>query len=74
MEGKNLWWGYEHTSGTYQAKRYFEPLDIQEARQSPFCKLVVGPFEATDRDDAINTVVELTGEIKCGVDDYISKR
>ena len=27
---KNLWWGYKHTSGTYQAKRYFEPLDIEQ--------------------------------------------
>ena len=50
---KNLWWGYLHTSGTLQAKRYFEPLDIQEAEQSPFCEKVLGPFEAKDRDEAI---------------------
>lgn len=57
---KNLWWGYKHTSGTYQAKRYFEPLDIQEAEESPFCEIVVGPFEALDRDDALRKVKEQT--------------
>jgi len=57
----NLWWGYKHVSGTYQAKRYFEPLDIQEAKESPMCDIVVGPFEAIDRDDALEKVQEITG-------------
>jgi hypothetical protein len=57
---KNLWWGYKHTSGTYQAKRYFSSLDIVEAEDSPFCEMVVGPFEAEDRDDALRQVKELT--------------
>lgn len=57
---KNLWWGYKHTSGSLQAKRYFEPLDIQEAKESPFCKQVVGPFEAEDREEALKKVEELT--------------
>lgn len=56
----NLWWGYRHVSGTLQAKRYFKPLDIEEARESPFVKQVIGPFEAYDRDDAIHVVAELT--------------
>lgn len=55
-ENRNLWWGYVHTSGTLQAKRYFDPLDIQEAHQSPFCEQVVGPFEAKDRDEALEIV------------------
>ncbi len=54
------WWGYKHTNGTYQAKRYFEPLDIQEAEESPFCAEVVGPFKATDRNDALRQVEEET--------------
>jgi hypothetical protein len=57
---ENLWWGYKHISGTYQAKRYFEPLDIKEANESPFCDIVVGPFLSIDRDDAIEKVKELT--------------
>lgn len=59
---KLLWWGYLHTSGTLQAKRYFGELDIQEAHESPFCKKVVGPFEASDRDEALTIVKNLTDE------------
>lgn len=55
-----LWWGYKHISGTYQAKRYFEPRDIQEGRESDFCDQVVGPFEAEGRDDALRQVEEGT--------------
>jgi len=43
-------------------KLYFEPLDIEEALQSPFCKKVVGPFEASDRDEAIDIVKKLTSK------------
>lgn len=60
MNQKNLWWGYLHISETFQAKRYFEPLDIQEAKDSPFCRKAVGPFEAEDRDEAIAIVKEKT--------------
>lgn len=57
---KNLWWGYKHTSGTLQAKRYFDKLDVEEANQSPFCEVVVGPFEADSRDEALRIVEEQT--------------
>jgi len=50
------WWGYKHISGTYQAKRFFEALDITEARQSPFCDIIVEPFEAKDRDEALEII------------------
>lgn len=56
------WWGYLHTSGTLQAKPYREPLDIQEAKESPFCKKVVGPFDALHRDHALLIVQQLTQE------------
>jgi hypothetical protein len=52
MEEKFLWWGYRHVNGNYQVKRYFEPLDIQEAQESPFCAEVSGTFRAEDREDA----------------------
>ena len=56
---KNLWWGYQHTSGTLQVKRYFGPSDIQEAKESPFCETVIGsPFEAEDREDALRILKE----------------
>ena len=60
MESKLLWWGYKHTSATYQVKRYFERLDIQEAMESPFCKTVTGPFEAENRDEALLIVEQKT--------------
>lgn len=47
------WWGYQHVSGTYHVKPYREALDIIEANESPFCKHVVGPFMAKNRDDAL---------------------
>ena len=52
--------GYKHISGTYQAKRYFEPRDIEEAVESPFCDQVVGTFLASGRDEALNIVKEKT--------------
>lgn len=66
MSNKRKWWGYLHTSGTLQAKPYFEPLDIQEAKESPFCELVFGPFDAEDREDAL-TIVKTLAEAKLNV-------
>jgi hypothetical protein len=57
---KELYWGYKHTSGTYQAKRYFGALDTNEAKDSPFCEQVVGPFLAKDREEALQLVKEKT--------------
>ena len=59
MEKKNMWWGYRHTNGNIQTKRYFELLDISEARESPFCERVSSPFEATDREDALKQLEKL---------------
>jgi len=75
MTVKNQWWGYKHTEGTYQAKRYFEPLDIQEANESPFCEIVVGPFMAANRDEAIEIIKTMSEpkeiHVRLGVPDYI---
>jgi hypothetical protein len=49
----NKWWAYLHIEGTIQVKRYFSPLDIQEAQESDFVQLVMQPFAATDREDAL---------------------
>lgn len=58
---KRQWWGYKHTNGNYQTKPYFGPQDITEAKESPFCAIVVGPFEAEDREEALIHVEILTG-------------
>lgn len=60
MSDKLQWWGYKHVSGTYQAKRYFGALDTDEALESPFCKIVVGPFWADGRDEALEIVKQKT--------------
>ena len=49
----NLWYGYKHVNGTYQAKRYFDRQDIVEARESDFVHSVTPPFEAGDRKEAL---------------------
>lgn len=58
MDTKNQWWGYLHTSGTIQVKRYFGKMDIAEAIESPFCAEVFMPFEADGRDEAIKIITE----------------
>lgn len=60
MSNTNLWWGYKHTSGTYQAKRYFDRRDIDEALSSPFCVSVTTAFEAKNRDEALKIVKSRT--------------
>lgn len=55
---RNLWWGYLHTSGTIQAKRYFGKQDIDEAFESLFCDIVYGPFPADNREEAIHHLQE----------------
>jgi len=52
------WWGYRHTNGSLQAKRFFGFQDICEAEDSPFVDRTAGPFEAKDRQDAINKLKE----------------
>jgi hypothetical protein len=47
------WWGYVHTVGTIQVKPYYSSQDLEEARESPFVQLVVGPFDASSREVAI---------------------
>jgi len=58
-----LWWGYLHTSGTLQAKRYFTVEAIIEAEQSPFCKLIIKPFEASNREKALSIIESRVNEI-----------
>lgn len=59
MDDHSLWWwGYKHTSGTIQIKRYFDKRDIDEAYESPFCDIVIRQFQAKDRDEALKIITE----------------
>jgi len=57
MNTDYLWWGYLHTNGSIQAKRYWGrwqgSLDIQDAHESPFVARVCNPFSAEGRDEAL---------------------
>ena len=48
-----LWWGYVHENGTYQVKRFFDREDLEDAASSPFVDQVIQPFEALNREDAL---------------------
>jgi len=53
-----IWWGYKHENGSYQAKRYFDQRDIEDAKDSSFCHIVVLPFQAVNREEALKIVEE----------------
>jgi hypothetical protein len=59
-ERKFLWWGYLHVSGALQAKRYFDKRDTDEAEKSDFVAQVVYPFEASNREEALQYIKEQT--------------
>ena len=65
-QGAIEWWGYLHTSGSLQVKRYFSPLDISEAKESPFVQDVCGPWEVASRDEALAKLKMELGEWKEG--------
>jgi len=54
-----LWWGYIHINGSIQVKRFFDHGDINEANESDFVERTFGPFDAVDRDDAIDHLTKL---------------
>lgn len=50
---QNLWWGYLHINGSVQVKRYFDERDLDDAYESDFVDLVIQPFPADGRADAL---------------------
>ena len=51
-----LWWGYRHSNGSYQVKRYFSKLDLQEAYQSSFVARIFSEFPAKNREEALKEI------------------
>ena len=44
---KIMWWGYLHSNGTVQLKRWFgDHADYTDCKGNPFVKHVVPPFES----------------------------
>jgi hypothetical protein len=52
----NLWWGYKHINGSIQAKRYFDKRDLDDAYESGFCHVVIPPFNANSREEALQII------------------
>jgi len=59
---KNKWWGYIHSNGSLQIKRYFDQRDIEVAKESSFVLHTIGPCEAITRDDAEKKLKEILKE------------
>lgn len=59
-EEKLEWWGYRHTNGSLQAKRYWSDDDLQDADESPFVKERTGVFLASSREEALKIIDEQT--------------
>jgi len=52
------WWGYRHTNGNYQVKRWYGgelgQAALEDAYSSPFVDKVAQPFEAHGRQQALD--------------------
>lgn len=48
------WYAYLHVEGAIIVKRYQDSRDIIETRESDFVRMVTGPYEAKNRDVAID--------------------
>ena len=55
------WWGYIHSNGSLQVKRYFGPKDLSEARESPFVERVYGPWKVNGREEALEMLKKRSG-------------
>jgi len=55
------WWGYVHSNGSLQVKRYFGPEDLSEARESPFVSEVHGPWKVNSREEALEMLKKSSG-------------
>ncbi len=55
---RNKWWGYVHVNGTYHVKRFFTKESFNDVKTSPFVLHIVDPFEAYNRDSAIEKFKE----------------
>jgi len=59
-QNKFQWWGYRHTNGNLQAKRYFDKRDLDDADESPFVAKRTQVFMASSREEALQIIDELT--------------
>jgi hypothetical protein len=58
MTNKNMWWGYLHSNGTVQVKRWFGDHEdyTGDCSCNPFVQQVVKPFEANTYEEAFHRI------------------
>lgn len=58
MSDSIMWWGYLHSNGSIQVKRWFgDPKDYNEdCEGNDFVVEIVGPFAANSRDEALDVI------------------
>lgn len=53
------WFGYTHQNETFVIKRYYNLSSIEDAKESPFAKHVIGPFRANSKAEALAIYTKL---------------
>jgi len=55
LDYKLMFWGYLHSNGKIQVKRWFGDMEdyTTDCENNEFVKLVVPPFEASSREQAL---------------------
>jgi hypothetical protein len=59
-----MWWGYLHSNGNIQVKRWFgDHKDYtDDCEGNPFVSVVITPFYANNRDEAIAHITKKLNE------------
>ena len=59
-EQANQWWGYLHSNGTIQCKRWFGDVKdyTEDCEGNDFVVQVVRPFSAINREEAMKYLME----------------
>jgi len=63
MANEMMWWGYLHSNGSLQVKRWFGDRKdyLDDCRGNDFVQRVASPFVATSREEAIKILQERLG-------------
>lgn len=61
--GESMWWGYLHSNGTVQVKRWFGNIKdyTEDCEGNDFVVRVVRPFKAMSHEEATKIITERLG-------------
>lgn len=58
------WWGYQTKDNTYKAFKRYDIRDLYLVKQSEYCKQIVYPFLATNKQQALTIIKTQTNNEK----------